>query len=752
LLFFSPSGINVYAEEVPDASEKLNIPPERVDPVKKQNSSATVQLADTGSQDAMRPGKPRNNQAIAEPVVKLKEVVVLGKERGTSLVGETQSASQGFIGQAQIKNRALSRVAEVVEFIPGMIATQHSGDGKANQYFLRGFNLDHGTDFATFIDGVPINLPSHAHGQGYMDLNGLIPELIDNVQYGKGPYYADQGDFSAAGHAKITTFNSLPQGFAKFTGGSFGFYRGVAANSNRIGGGDVLYAIDVNTYNGPWVLPEHALKFNGMLKYSIDKGNWGASIGVHAYHAKWRPTNQIPLFAVNEGLINRFGNIDPTDNGETGRYTLHGKWWQKEKNYRREASFYLVKYSLDLTSDFSGFINSVADNIVLPGGIIPSDQVNQTDSRIYFGGRAQQSWLSNIAGFDMENTLGIQVRNDFNRVLLSNSNRGVVYHNVSRDRVTETSMGLYLQNQTFWLPKLRTIVGLRGDIFNFNVHAYTVPQNSGNKTDGLVSPKLSVVLGPWHNSEIYFNVGEGYHSNDARGVTATVNTNQIGNNNFAPQLAANGLVRAKGAEVGFRTEAIEGLKSTLAIWYLHSASELVFSGDAGTTETSGASTRYGIEWANFYRPSKWLVLDADFSFTHARYDQAQLNQASDPANQAYGFHIPNAVGRTISAGATLNLPHNLFATLRLRHFGNVSVDTNNPVKPYSTTIVNLSTGYELARRFKIQLDVLNLLNAKNFDIAYYYGYQTSPSARARDGLVFHPIESRMYRVNLTYQF
>jgi outer membrane receptor protein involved in Fe transport len=718
----------------------------------------TVQLADTVTQDALRSGRPGRKPRVddaktsEEPVVKLKEVVVVGKERGTSLIGETQSASQGFIGQAQIKNRALSRVAEVVEFIPGMIATQHSGDGKANQYFLRGFNLDHGTDFATFVDGVPINLPSHAHGQGYMDLNGLIPEMIDNVQYGKGPYYADQGDFSAAGHAKITTFNSLPQGFAKFTAGSFGFYRGVAANSNRMGDGNLLYAIDVNTYNGPWVLAQHALKFNGMLKYSIDKGNWGASVGVHGYHANWRATNQIPLFAVNEGLINRFGNIDPTDNGKTGRYTLHGNWWQKEKDYRRDASFYLVKYDFDLTSNFSGFINSVADNVMLPGGIIPSDQMNQRESRIYFGGRAEQSWFNKVAGFDMSNTLGVQVRNDLNRVLLNNSNQGVVYRNVSRDQVTETSIGLYLQNQTYWLPKVRTIAGLRGDIFNFDVHAFTIPQNSGNKTDGLFSPKLSLILGPWLNSEIYLNAGEGYHSNDARGVTATVNTNQVGNNNFAPQLAANGLVRAKGAEVGFRTEAIKGLKSTLAIWYLHSASELVFSGDTGTTETSGASTRYGIEWGNFYTPFNWLTLDADFSFTRARYDQAQLNQASDPANQAYGFHIPNAVGRTISAGATLNLPQNLFATLRLRHFGNVTVDTNNPVAPYSTTIVNLSTGYEIQKKIKLQLDVLNILNAKNFDIAYYYGYQTSPTSAARDGLVFHPIEPRMFRVSLMYQF
>ena len=201
-----------------------------------------------------------------------------------------------------------------------------------------------------------------------------------------------------------------------------------------------------------------------------------------------------------------------------------------------------------------------------------------------------------------------------------------------------------------------------------------------------------------------------------------------------------------------RTEAIDGVKSTLAFWYLHSASELVFSGDTGTTEASGASTRYGVEWANFYKPMKWLTLDADFSLTRARYDRPQLNQASDPANQAYGFHIPNAVGRTISAGATVNLPYNFFATLRLRHFGNVTVDTNNPVPPYSTTIVNLSAGYEIVKKLKIQLDVLNLLNANSFDIAYYYGYQTSPAAKARDGLVFHPIEPRMFRATLMYQF
>ena len=751
---------NAYAEMNPnDSTVKFEPTSKQKELMKVQRMLfAITQLTGTVMQDAIRSGKQVTKPASddtrtsEENLVKLKEVVIVAKGPGVSLIGEAQSASEGVIGQERIKNRALSRTAEIVEFIPGMIATQHSGDGKANQYFLRGFNLDHGTDFATYVDGVPINLTSHAHGQGYMDLNGLIPEMIDNIKYGKGPYYADQGDFSSVGHAKMTTLNSLPQGFAKFTGGSFNFYRGMAANSNRIGNGNLLYAVDVNTYDGPWALSGDSVKTNGMLKYSLDKGDWGMSIGAKMYHANWRPTNQIPLSAVNSGLINRFGNIDPTDNGKTNRYTLDGNWWQNGKDFRRESSFYLVKYDIDLTSNFSGYLNSVANNVQLPGGGTPSDQMNQAESRIYFGGKAEQNWFSKIASFDMTNTMGVQVRNDFNHVFLNNTNRGTVYNNVSNDHVTVTSFGVYLQNQTHWLPKLRTVAGLRGDVFNFDVQSIAAPQNSGTKTDSLVSPKLSIVLGPWNNSEFYINAGEGYHSNDARGVTATINNNPLGGNNFAPQLAAPGLVRTKGAEVGFRTEAIKGLNSTLALWYLHSDSELVFRGDSGTTEATGPSTRYGIEWANFYKPTKFLTLDGDFSLTHARYDNAELNQASISSNQAYGFHIPNAIGRTLSAGATLNLPRNLFATIRLRHFGNVSVDTNNPVAPYSTTTVNLSTGYELIRKFKIQFDILNLLGSRNNDIAYYYGYQTSLVATPKDGLVFHPIEPRMLRASLMYQF
>ncbi len=370
---------------------------------------AITQLTGTAVKDAIRSGKqvtkPASDDAKTseENLVKLKEMVIIGKGPGVSLIGEAQSASEGVIGQERIKNRALSRVGEIVELIPGMIATQHSSDGKANQYFLRGFNLDHGTDFATFVDGVPINLPSHAHGQGYMDLNGLIPEMIDNIKYGKGPYYADQGDFSAAGHAKMTTLNSLPKGFAKFTGGSFNYYRGMAANSNRIGNGNLLYAVDVNTYDGPWALSGDSVKTNGMLKYSLDKGDWGMSIGAKMYHANWRPTNQIPLSAVNSGLINRFGNIDPTDNGRTNRYTLDGNWWQNGKNFRRESSFYLVKYDIDLTSNFSGYLNSIANHVPLLNGTHPSDQINQTESRIYFGGKAEQSWFSKISSFDENN-------------------------------------------------------------------------------------------------------------------------------------------------------------------------------------------------------------------------------------------------------------------------------------------------------------------------------------------------------------
>nr|WP_308417704.1 Plug domain-containing protein [Methylogaea oryzae] len=234
-----------------------------------------------------------------------------GSETASGELGATASASQGVVDQRTLQSRPLSRVGELVEVVPGAVATQHSGSGKANQFFLRGFNLDHGTDFSVAVDGVPMNMPSHAHGQGYLDLNSIIPELVDHADYGKGPYHADVGDFASAGYARMYTADSLPQGFVKFTGGEFGYYRTVAADSQKLGQGELLYAGEAAFYDGPWKTPEGSGKYNGLLKYSLAQDDWGLSLVGKGYHADWTATNQIAQRAVDSGLVGRYGSWIP---------------------------------------------------------------------------------------------------------------------------------------------------------------------------------------------------------------------------------------------------------------------------------------------------------------------------------------------------------------------------------------------------------------------------------------------------------
>jgi TonB-dependent Receptor Plug Domain. len=232
------------------------------------------------------------------------------KGRATDLLGIAASASQGVVGQREFAYRPLARAGELVEAVPGALATQHSGSGKANQFYLRGFNLDHGTDFSVMVDGVPMNMPSHAHGQGYLDLNSVIPELVDNIEYGKGPYYADAGDFSSAGYSRMHTMRSLPKGLFKFTGGEFGYYRALLADSKKIGAGDLLAAGEFNAYNGVWQQPEDLGKYNGMLRYTLDNKDWGLSVNAKAYHSSWNATNQIPERAIDSGTLDLYGSMD----------------------------------------------------------------------------------------------------------------------------------------------------------------------------------------------------------------------------------------------------------------------------------------------------------------------------------------------------------------------------------------------------------------------------------------------------------
>lgn len=673
---------------------------------------------------------PPDQPGDEENVINLDAVEV--QSPATDLIGIASSASEGVVGQAEFQYRPMSRVGELVEIIPGALATQHSGSGKANQYFLRGFNLDHGTDFSIAVDGIPMNMPSHAHGQGYLDLNSVIPELIDRIEYGKGPYYAEVGDFSAAGFSRLHTVHKLPQGFVKFTGGEFDYYRAVAANSHPLGAGHLLYGAETHFYNGVWQQPEDLDKFNGMLRYTVDHDDWGWSLNGKAYYANWTATNQIPERAIANGSLDLYGTLDPSDGGKSNRYSVSGNIWRRSDASKTDATVYALYSDLDLFSNFTGYIDQ-----------INGDQIEQKERRVQTGATVEHTVFGQWLGFETDHTFGLQFRHDqINGLELNRTVARERLATVRADQVSETSIGLYLKNETHWLEKFRTVAGLRGDFFDFNVTSQNLAANSGNKGAALISPKLSLIFGPWYDSDVFVNLGYGYHSNDARGTTLRIDPATGGNTDSVTPL-----VWSRGAEIGTRSQAIAGLTSTVAFWFLENNSELVFVGDAGSTEPSGKSERYGVEWTNDYQPTDWLTLDADFAFTHARFIDAE----------AGADHIPNSVGRVISLGATVALPSGLFSSLRLRHFGDVPLNDTGTAYAGTTNILNFGLGYQKSR-YKIELDIFNLLDSTDNDIAYFYGSRLQGEAPGSnpdgsiDGIMKHPVEPRMVRVTASVSF
>ena len=642
-------------------------------------------------------------------------------------VGTSDAASQGVITNELIVNRPALRTGELLEFVPGLIVTQHSGDGKANQYFLRGFNLDHGTDFATYVDGMPVNMRTHAHGQGYADLNFLIPELVQRIDYKKGPYFAGEGDFSSAGAARIRLADKLPQGQASVSVGQHGYVRGVVADSVAAGPGTLLYGMEVNRNNGPWDVPERVRKVSGVLRYRQGTPDDGFSVTAMAYRNSWNATDQVPLRAVQSGQIGRFGSLAPSDGGDTSRASLSYALRQRTQNRLFELDAYLIRSQLELNSDFTYFLANPATG----------DQFQQSERRTVAGVNASESWTTQLAGFSMRNKVGVQARYDrLSPVGLYNTVDRVRQSTVREDRVREASVGLYGENTTQWLPWLRSVAGLRYDAYRFKV-ASSIAGNSGAASDHVVSPKLSLILGPWRQTEFFVNYGKGFHSNDARGTTQTRLPDGT------PSAPVTPLVPTRGMELGARTEWLPGLQSSLALWRLDLASELLFVGDAGETQPSRASRRHGIEWNNHYVAAPWLLFDLDLAASRSRYTQ------SDPA----GNHIPGAIGKVASFGVTVTDRGPWSGALQLRYFGPRPLIEDNSVRSASTTLAYARLAYQLNRNTRLSLDVFNLLNKRASDIDYYYASRLP--GEGADGVSdrhFHPVEPRSARLTLSYAF
>ena len=646
-----------------------------------------------------------------------------------NLVGIAQAASQGAITARQLERRPLMRDGEVLEAVPGVIVTQHSGEGKANQYFLRGFNLDHGTDFATVVAGVPVNMPTHAHGQGYTDLNFLIPELVTGVQFSKGPYYAEQGDFATAGSSNVNYANVLDRPIARLEVGGEGYARGLLAASPRVGSGHIVAAIDLAHNDGPWARPDAFEKVDGLVRYSRGDAINGFSLTAMGYRARWNATDQIAQRAVRAGLIDRFGTLDASDGGRTSRYGVVADWQGASDggNASTRVTAYGLAYDLDL---FSNFTYDLDDPI-------HGDQIEQADHRFVTGGKLTHRRLTRWRGRLVQNTFGAQLRNDdITNVGLYHAQARVRLETRSQAAVLETMGGVFVQNEIEWMPWLRTTAGLRADAARFHVDALDTA-NSGTKSATLVSPKGGVTLGPWSGTEAYVNGGTGFHSNDARGTTITRNADGAAVEPVTP------LVRSRGAEVGVRTVAIPHVQSTLSVWMLHLDSELVFSGDEGTTEASRPSMRRGVEWTNYYSPRKWLVFDGDVSWSRARFTDAS----------PLGAYVPEAVDRVVSAGVTVDGYRRLSGSVRWRYFGPRALVESNAVQSQATSLINVQGGVQITTNLRLALDVFNLFNAADSDIDYFYASRLpgEPLGGIED-IHTHPTLPRTARLNVVIGF
>lgn len=665
---------------------------------------ALVLLPDVVSAQATTPADPD-----AAPA----DIVVFG--RGEAKIGTAGAASEGTVAGSDLLVRPLLRVAELLEAVPGMIAAQHSGSGKANQYFLRGFNLDHGSDFTTYIDDVQMNLRTHGHGQGYLDLNGLIPEVVAREDYRKGPYRADGGDFAMAGAAYMRTIDRIAAPWVSAEVGSYGWRRLAAGGSTRLGVGELTLVGQAKTYDGPWQLPERLRHLSGFAKYAVPTGLGQLEVSLQGYRGTWRPTEQIPESIIGTPTCpDRYCSPDPTARGETSRFI--GNVRLSGDSYRLNAYAQYYDWSMYSNPTYANIDPAAPD-------YGKSAQIFQLDRRWIFGVRGEKRWQ-----LDPALTLVVGTEDRYDDI----GNVGV-HHTV--DRAFVSSFGAYAvreasvagYGEATWKPLtgLRLTGGVRGDYYHYNVRARdaaaaALGQGSGDAA--LISPKAAIAYEVTPAVELYANWGRGFHSNDVRGaVTATP----------VPVLA-----RGTGKELGVRFQRPK-LVLTATYWWLDVASELRFVGDSNTVEPTGASRRHGYELVGFWRPLPWLALDANYTASHSRYDDGQF--------------IPNAFDNAGQVGASAVF-RQFEASLRLRHLGPYPLVGDNSQRDKGSTVVNLRGAWKPGA-VQIYAELLNVLASRDKDIAYYYEYYVPAAMPApAQGRVSRVVEPRTLRIGMKYSF
>ncbi|MFT4908315.1 MAG: outer membrane cobalamin receptor [Oleispira sp.] len=646
---------------------------------------------------------------------------------GNAQMGGAVSASMGTVVAEQIAQRPISRAGEILETVPGLIVTQHSGEGKANQYFLRGFNLDHGTDMATFIDGMPVNNRTHAHGQGYTDINFIIPEMIESLDYSKGPYYGKEGDFANAGAVRMHSKSSMDDTLIKIGFGQFGYQRVLLAGGTNdlFSDGDrFIAALDTTRYDGPWDVAQEQEKYSAMAKYTFGNAVNGGNISFMGFDNTWTATDQVPQRYIDNGG-DRYDSLDDTTGGDSHRYSISYEGWHDIAGKSLQSNVYVVDYGLDLFSNYTYAIDPVN-----------GDQIRQYDERKIIGGSLLFDVLPTAKG---EWQLGMDVRHDnIGDVSLSATTKRDVREVLIRHKVEETGLGLFLQNNHNWTNTFRTQIGARIDYLQADVENRLTGEKS-DANDSMVSPKFNAIYSATETTHIFFNYGQGYHSNDARGFSE---------GSRATNGKADVFARSEGADIGVQSQLTDTLQLAASLWWLTLDSELVFVGDNGETEASDKSERKGVEASIFWQPQSWLIIDSDVALSQARL------QPSGQSDQ----YIPGAIERVFSLGVAVHDFGQWDAGLRLRHFGDFALNEDNSERADAVTMLNAQLGYDFTTSLSGSVEVLNITNEEGNDITYLYDSRL-PAVNGNPAEVtdvedvhLHPTEPRMVRASLAYRF
>jgi outer membrane receptor protein involved in Fe transport len=596
------------------------------------------------------------------------------------------ASSEVFIPGKDFELRPQGRPADVLRLVPGLVISQHQGGGKAEQYFLRGFDADHGTDVALFIDGLPVNFRSHAHGQGYADLHFLIPETVQRLDGFKGPYFVEYGDFATAGAFNFVLRDTVDENYAEAAGGSFGTQRYLTLLSPTRDALKTLVAIEYYRSDGPFTHPNGYERFNllakgkASLSESMDLSVWASF-----YQADWHGSGEIPARAVRSGLIGRFDAIDPNEGGTTQRTNVSLDWrWRPTENQTLSAHAYATYYTLTLFNDFTFFLNDQQNG----------DMINQRDTRFMAGFDALYEHRSKPFDVNLTSSAGFQYRIDTPRVVLATA---VQRHQLARTQdvsIQEQSFSPFVKFDIVPLSWLRLVTGARGDIFTYDVHSRvntTEDDLNGKVTQARPNVKANLVLGPWAQTEFYANFGTGYHSNDARAVVAD------------PNLTA--LPTARGYEFGVRSKVIPRTEFSLTYWVIDLDSELVFVGDEGTTEARGPSHRAGIEFATRVKLLDWLTFSGDVTWSRAEFDT--------------GAAVALAPRLTARADLTARLPWGLSSSLGMRYLGDRYADEDRHQTARGYMIFDWTARYRY-KWLEAFVSIENLTNTEYREAQFFF--------------------------------